>query len=248
MGTALNTPVEFDLEVSEDYPDQELVGKSVHFAVTVTDLKARVLPDLDDEFAQTVGEQYETLDQLKDSIRKDIEAEAERAESEQFREKVLDELVVTADIEIPPVLLEREIEHQVEHRDQLLERLSMTLDDYYRYTGTNEDEIQEQMRERATESLSRSFALSALIEKEGLEVSEQDIDERLKEMAAEESTGGRSISNRDMKNPRIRNSVRESLLMAKSFDHLVAIAKGQLNGQSPTEPDPAEAEATQAGG
>ena len=225
-GLKVDEPTEFALQVPDDYADKELVGKAVKFSVTITDVKERHLPDLDDEFAKSVGDEYETLEQLTDQLREDIENEARRQNDQEYREAVIEELVLNADMEIAPLLIEQEVEHMEEHRDELVERMQITLDDYYRFTGRAAEQIREEMHEQAVEKLSRSYALSAFIEKESLEVPDEELDERLKELAREGDEEGRKLTNKELRSERVKNSVRESLLVKKAIDGLVEIAKG----------------------
>jgi len=224
-GLEVDKESEFDLTITEDYSDAEMVGKTVHFVVTVTEVKERSLPDLDDEFAKTVGEEYETLDDLKAKLRQNAEEEASRANDQEYREKVLDELVLTAEIELAPVLIGHELDHLKEHRNELVQRMGITLQDYYRYTGRDEDSIEEEMREQAVNSLSRSYAIAALAESEGIEVEEDELTERLTELARD-GENGQKLTNKELRSERVRNSVRESLLVQKTVDRIVEIAKG----------------------
>ncbi len=224
-GLKVDDPVEFTLDVPDDYTDSSVAGKQVQFSVTVTDVKERVLPELDDEFAKTVGDDYETLDQLRSQLRDDIENEARRQNDQEYREAVIEELVLTAELEIAPLLVEHEIEHMEEHRDELVQRLQISLDDYYRFTGKTAEQIHEEMHEQAVEKLSRSHALSAFIAKEALEIGDDELDERLKELAKEGDEEGRKLTNKELRSERVKSSVRESLLVQKAVNMLVEIAK-----------------------
>ena len=217
-GLEVDDPTEFTLTVPDDYADNDIAGKEVKFSVTVTEVKERVLPELDDEFAKTVGDEYETLDQLRAQLSEDIENEARRQNDQEYRETVIEELVLNADLEIAPLLIE-------EHRDELVQRMGISLDDYYRFTGKTAEQIHEEMHEQAVERLSRSHAISAFIEKESLKIDDEELDERLKELAREGDEEGRKLTNKELRSERVKNSVRESLLMEKAVNKLVEIAK-----------------------
>jgi len=105
-GLKVDDPTEFTLTVPDDYADNDIAGKEVEFAVTVTEVKERVLPELDDEFAKTVGDEYETLDQLRAQLSEDIENEARRQNEQEYRETVIEELVLNGHMEIAPLLIE----------------------------------------------------------------------------------------------------------------------------------------------
>ena len=220
-------PNKFDLEISRDHPDAGLAGKQAHFTVTVSEVKERKLPELDDDFAKSMGDGYESLAALREAIEKDLNAEAERAQLAQYREAALDELLKVATVELPPLLLEHEIEHMVERRDNFVNRLNIRMDDYLRYTGKTEDQIQEEMREHAVERLGRSFALTTLAESEGLEVSSEEIDEKVQTVVAAGGEEAESLSGKDLDSEEVKGPVRGTLLMAKALDRLTAIARGE---------------------
>ncbi len=241
-GLKVDDPTEFTLTVPDDYADNDIAGKEVEFAVTVTEVKERVLPELDDEFAKTVGDEYETLDQLRAQLSEDIENEARRQNEQEYRETVIEELVLNADLEIAPLLIEHEIEHMEEHRDELVQRMGISLDDYYRFTGKTAEQIHEEMHEQAVERLSRSHAISAFIEKESLKIDDDELDERLKELAREGDEEGRKLTNKELRSERVKNSVRESLLVDKAVKSLVEIAKGPSIEAKVEEEEPAAEE------
>jgi len=241
-GLKVDDPTEFTLTVPDDYADNDIAGKEVEFAVTVTEVKERVLPELDDEFAKTVGDEYETLDQLRAQLSEDIENEARRQNEQEYRETVIEELVLNADLEIAPLLIEHEIEHMEGHRDELVQRMGISLDDYYRFTGKTAEQIHEEMHEQAVERLSRSHAISAFIEKESLKIDDDELDERLKELAREGDEEGRKLTNKELRSERVKNSVRESLLVDKAVKSLVEIAKGPSIEAKVEEEEPAAEE------
>ena len=241
-GLKADGSTEFTLTVPDDYADNDIAGKEVEFSVTVTEVKERVLPELDDEFAKTVGDEYETLDQLRAQLSEDIENEARRQNEQEYRETVIEELVLNADLEIAPLLIEHEIEHMEEHRDELVQRMGISLDDYYRFTGKTAEQIHEEMHEQAVERLSRSHAISAFIEKESLKIDDDELDERLKELAREGDEEGRKLTNKELRSERVKNSVRESLLVDKAVKSLVEIAKGPSIEAKVEEKEPAAEE------
>ena len=232
-GLEVDTPTDFTLDVPGDFADNEIAGKQAEFTVTITDVKQRLLPELDDEFAQSVRDECETLDDLKERLREDIQNAAVRQNDHEYREYAIEELVVNADMEIAPLLIQHEIEHMEERREEMMKRLGISEDDYNRFTGRTAEEIRDEMHEEAVEKLNRSHAISAFIEQEALEISDDELNDRLKQLAREgdESTG-RKLTNKELRSERVKSSVRESLLIEKALDRLVLIAKGQVDDES----------------
>ena len=232
-GLEVDAPTDFTLDVPGDFADNEIAGKQAEFTVTITDVKQRLLPELDDEFAQSVRDECETLDDLKERLREDIQNAAVRQNDHEYREYAIEELVVNADMEIAPLLIQHEIEHMEERREEMMKRLGISEDDYNRFTGRTAEEIRDEMHEEAVEKLNRSHAISAFIEQEALEISDDELNDRLKQLAREgdESTG-RKLTNKELRSERVKSSVRESLLIEKALDRLVLIAKGQADDES----------------
>ncbi len=232
-GVEVDTPAYFTLDVPSDFADNEIAGKQAEFTVTITDMKQRLLPELDDDFAKSISDEYETLDQLKSQVREDIQDATARQNEHEYREFAIDELVVNADMEIAPILIQHEIEHMEERREEMMNRLGISEEDYNRFTGRTAEEIRDEMHEEAVEKLNRSHAISAFIEQEALEISDDELNDRLKQLAREgdESTG-RKLTNKELRSERVKSSVRESLLIEKALDRLVLIAKGQADDEN----------------
>lgn len=238
VGMEVGAAKEFTLTVSEDHADSRIAGKEAVFNVTISEVKEQNLPELDDEFAKSLPEGYESLEALREAIDTDVQTEAESARTQQYREDALDALIATAVIELPPLLIDHEVEHMVDRRDRLVDQLNIRMDDYLRFTGKTEDEIQQEMKQSATERLSRSYALSALAEEQELEVSDEEIDEKVQELAASAGDEAESLQDRDLDSEEVRSSVRESLLVAKALDRLTSIVKGE-------QPEAADADVTE---
>lgn len=232
-GLEVDKPAEFTLDVPDDYADNEIAGKQVAFTATITDVKQRLLPELDDDFAQSVMDDCESLDELKAQMRENIKNAAQRQNEHEYREFAIDELVVNADMEIAPLLIRHEIEHMEERRDEMMKRMGISEDDYNRFTGRTSDQIRDEMHEEAVNKLNRSHALSAFVEQESLEITDDELDGQLKQLAREgdESTG-RKLTNKELRSERVKASVRESLLVEKALERLVQIAKGQVDDES----------------
>ena len=241
-GLEIDDPAEFTLVVPDDYPDNEIAGKQAEFSVTITDVKQRLLPEPDDDFAMSVSDDYETLDDLIEQIRADIETATQRQDEQEYREAAIEELAVNADIEIAPLLIQHEVDYMQERREELMARMGISEEDYTRFSGRTTEQINDEMREEAVEKLNRSYAISAFIEQEALEISDDELNGRLKELArqGDESTG-RKLTNKELRSERVRSTVRESLLVEKALDRLVLIAKGQA------EDDTEEAESREEG-
>ena len=231
----VGVPAEFDLTLSEDHPDATLAGQEAHFTVTVSEVKEQKLPELDDEFAKSVGNEYESLAELREAVERDLTTDAEDSQKTQYREAALDELLKAATVELPPLLVEHEVEHMVARRDRFVDSLKIRKDDYLTFTGKTEEQIREEMIEHATERLNRSHALATLADREGLSVSDEEIDQKIQSIVESDDEGVESLKEQDVNSDEVRSSVEESLFVGKAMDHLVAIARGEVPESSSQE-------------
>ncbi len=222
-------PFEFHLGIPGDYVNASFAGKEAHFRVTVKEIKERLLPELDDEFAKGVGDGYDTLGELREDIRARLQVEAEHAEEIRFREAALVTLVEGAAFVFPPLLIDQEVQKMVERRDQFVDSMNITLDDYHKFMGSTEAERLEEMRESAVEQFSRSHALANLAKAEGVEVSDDEIEEKLAEIREAASDDSAKVDESDLDRLDARTAVGASLLMQKAMDRLVEIAKGNVD-------------------
>jgi len=233
-GIEIGGTKDFVLKVPDDYADAEIKGKEANFKVSVSGVKERKFPELNDDFAKEIGEKYDGLQALKDEIRSGIEADAKKASESQYREAALVELVKLARVELPPLLVEHEVEHMVDRRNQLIDRMKVRLDDYLRYLGKTEEQVQEEMKKDASDQLTRSYALAKLGDVEKIDVADDELDAKLAELENVEDEHGHKVTRKQLKSERIRGQIRESLRMDKTMKRLIEIAKGQ-NGAAPAQ-------------
>ena len=233
VGTEIGSPLEFHLTVPDDHFNASLAGNEAHFRITVKGIKEQSLPDLDDEFAKGVGDGFDSLEELTESIRERMVAEAEQARDTKLREDALVKLVEGAEFDIPPLLIDHEIQHMAERRDEFVSRMNVSLDDYYKFTGKSEDEHLEEMKEQAVDRFSRSHALFNLARTESVEITDEEVDQRLTDLRESASESGEDDSTLDR--PEALDAIRESMLVQKAMDRLVEIATGRADGTTDSE-------------
>ncbi len=214
---------EFELELGEGFGDQELSGSSAKFEATITGVKQKVLPDLDDQFASSVGEGYDSVEALRDEIESGLRRVAEEVENRRRRNKAVETLVDSADILLAPMLAEHRMEHLKRDRDQSLERMGMTLDNFLAIQGTTAEEMDGQMMDRATSELRSAFVIEKLAEAEEIMVSEDEIEERLERVIA---SAGRKLTNRErreLNSAESRENLSHGIRNEKAVDRLLEL-------------------------
>ena len=236
VGAELDTPKEFELTVAEDFPVEQVAGKPVNVSVTVSDVKVQILPELDEEFAQGIGEGYDSLEALREQVEEELKTESENSADQELRESAMSSLLEGATAVIAPVIIDHEVEYMLNEQAQTLARMNIRMDDYMRSVGSSEDEFREQLRDEAINRIKRAITLDKLGEAEGIEVTDDDVEERIQTLFQE----GREELADEFEMPEItddmRTSVRRMMHSEMVMDRLVAIAKGE----APELPEAAE--------
>ncbi|HAJ74418.1 MAG TPA: trigger factor [Lachnospiraceae bacterium] len=181
----VNAGEERDVAVTfpESYHAEDLAGKAAIFHCTVKEIKAKELPELNDEFAADVSE-FETLEEYKADIRKNLE-ETKKSQAEQFkRDEAVAKAAGNSTIEIPQAMIDTQAEQMIDNFTNQLRQQGMSLEDYERYTGMDAAKLQNVMKPQAEEQIRTRLTLEAIAEAENIDITEEQIDEELANMAA----------------------------------------------------------------
>ena len=245
VGAELDTLKEFELTVADDFPVEEVAGKPVQVSVTVSDVKERILPELDEEFAQSIGEGYDSLEALREQVEEELKTENEDAAEQELRESAVSSLLESADAQIAPVIIDHEVEYMLNEQMQTLARINIRFDDYMHSVGSSEEELREQMREEAITRIKRAVALEKLGEAEGIDVSDEDVDERIQSIIEDNREQYPEAIEEPEITDDVRMSVRRAMHSERVMERLVAIAKGEAPELAESTED-AETEATES--
>ncbi|MDO4535008.1 MAG: trigger factor [Clostridium perfringens] len=165
----------------ENYGREELNGKPAKFEVTVKDIKVKELPALDDEFAKEVSE-FDTIVEYK----ADLKAKAEKANEErakrELQEKVINQVVDNATIDLPQVMVDREVQNMIKDLEQRLSYQGLSLDQYFQFTGSSEEQMKDYMKENAERKVRTDLVLSAITDEEKLEATEEELKAKAEEV------------------------------------------------------------------
>ena len=214
-----------ELTFPDDYPAEQLAGQDASFAVEVKEVKEKRLPELDDDFAVEAGG-FDSLDELRAEIESRIAQAEERAIEAEFREAAVDAVVAQAKIEVPKDLVHSKA-HEMWHRTaRRLAAQGVNPEQYLAMTGKNEEELVVESEPEAETALKREAVLAAVVEAEGIEVSDDEIEQALR-ASAPPDTGDKQLK-RLMKRARSQGAdeaLREDIAMRKAVDLVVENAK-----------------------
>ena len=219
----VDQPKEFTLEIPEDFTDASVVGKEASFNVTVTEVRERVLPELNDEFAQSLPDGFDDLDALTTAVREGMVSETEMQHQMEYRDSVIDALLESASFTIPPVVIETEIERIQDNQRRSLENANIQVADYLAAVGMTEDEAEQEAEDQAEQRVRRTMVINRLADLEEVEVTDPEIDEQFNQLYA-----GQRMRRQERRD--LRNSLSDRIRYDKAVEAMVSIAKGERDG------------------
>ena len=213
----------FSTKVSMDHPNSDIAGKIANFSVNLSEVKEQSLPELNDEFASSFNNgEYKDLADLIAKTKEQIRNEMDIANENEHREGVINKLAEGAKIELPELLIEREVENIISRRNEMIDRMKITKEDYFKFTSKTEEQIDEEAKVDAEERLKRSWVLTKLGESENIEVNDEEIETQLNLYKEQSKISNQKIKNRDLE--RVKLSIKESIFIGKSVDKIIEIA------------------------
>ena len=213
---------EKDIKVKfpDDYFSEDLKGKDAIFKVKLHEIKKRELPKLDDEFAKDVSE-FDTLDELKNSIKEKLEEENKKRVKYETEDAAIKAVCDNVELDIPSGMIETEIDNMTREIEQRLAYQGMKLEQYIQMLGKSMEDFRKEYEEQAKVSVKSRLVLEAIIKAEKIEPSQEQIDEKLKQMAEQYGKKEEELN----KNEGFTNYIKESLKNEKVVEFIVENAK-----------------------
>jgi trigger factor len=205
----------------EEYGNAELAGKPAEFAVSVKEIKVKELPELNDEFAKGFGEEFETLDQLKQKLAELNKGQEERRIQNELRDRLIKALIEKNDLEVPEAMVGRQVSLMLENTKQRLQSQRLSLE----MMGLTEDGYKEQFREVARDQVKGALLLDAIAEKQKLEAADEDVAAQVKEIAEATHQDADKVANLYRTNERAKESLVTQIREDKAIKFLLERAK-----------------------
>lgn len=227
IGAAAGEEREVEVTFPADYHAEHMAGKTAVFATTVKEVKAKRLPELDDDFAGEAGG-FETLEELRADIRSRLRKLHERAIEREFREAAVDAAAAAAKIDLPEELVHAKAHEMWERTAHRLGAEGIDPAGYLKLTGKNEEEIVREAESDAELALARESVLAAIVEAEGIEVSDEEIMEALRAAAQGEDGPGERALERSLERAKSEGrdqALRQDIAMRKAVELVVEHAK-----------------------
>ncbi|APF28382.1 MULTISPECIES: trigger factor [Clostridium] len=182
VGLKKDESKKLDVSFPEEYGREDLNGKPATFEVTIKDIKVKELPALDDEFAKEVSE-FDTLEELKSDIKDRMKKELSEKAKAEYEEAVVEAVAANAEIEIPKVMIEKEIDNMVRDLEMRLKYQGLDLKSYYEFTNSSEEKVKEYMRETAEKRVKTDLIMQEIAKVEDIKATEEELKEKAMEVA-----------------------------------------------------------------
>jgi trigger factor len=223
VGMSIGDDKDIEVTFPEDYQAEELKGKTAIFKVKLHEIKRKNLPALDDEFAKDVSE-FETLEEFKLDLSKRLAEKNEQAAKREKENQIVDQVASSADVAIPQVMVEAEVELMMNDFANRLKSQGMSLEMYFQFSGQDEAVLKAQMSGDAEKRVRNNLVLEAVAKAESIEVTEDELNEELDKMA---QTYKRTVE--DIRSVLAANgnleSMKSELVVKKTIDFLLENSK-----------------------
>ena len=206
----MKTGEEKDVVVTfpEEYHAEELAGKEATFKTKVNEIKYKDVPELNDEIANELDAEANSVDEYKENLRKRLAeqkaTEAENTEKEEAIKKATD----NATIDIPQAMIDTELDRMVQEFGQRIQQQGLDLQTYFQISGQDESQLREQMKDDAEQRVKTNLTLTAIADAENIEVSDEDIDKELEKMSEQFNISVEDIKNTLGNTDIVKNDVR----------------------------------------
>ena len=183
IGAEIDKETEVKVTFPEEYQAKELAGKEAVFKCTVHEIKAKELPELDDEFASEVSEEAETLEDYKAEVKAKIKERKENEGKEKKENQAVEQAVANAEIDLPAPMVDLQAKQMADDFARRLMQQGMSVEQYFQFTGLNEEKMMEELKPQAEKRIRTRLVLEAIVAAENIEVSDERLDEELQKMA-----------------------------------------------------------------
>ena len=220
VGMKIDEDKEIKVTFPKEYFSKDLAGKEATFKVKLHEIKKKELPELDDEFAKDVSE-FDTLDELKKSIKEKLEKSNEQRAKYETEDAAIKTVCEKAKLDIPSGMIDLEVDNMLKDFEQRLSYQGLNIEQYLKMIGKTEEEMRKEYEPQAIEAIKSRLVLEAIIKAEKIEASEEEVKEKLEEMAKNYGKKVEELS----ENENLKNYLEEGIKSEKALEFIVENAK-----------------------
>jgi trigger factor len=240
-----------ELELTHEHPDSENVdeeirGKEVLYTVKVEGVRERVLPDIDDEFVQSISE-AETVAELEEEIRADLIAQNNQEVENEYLNQIFDRILEDSEVKYPPQMVDKEVEGELQELSQRLQAQGMELEMYLEMQEMSVDDLQEQIRPQAEVRIERGLIVGEIADSEDFNIQPEEITGEYHQILDQHFGEGDSEERKQfLSSPdsmQLLNRISSQMISQKVVSYLIALAKGEDTSEFFQQEEEIEAEA-----
>ena len=220
IGMKIDEEKDVNVKFPEEYFSKDLAGKDATFKVKLHEIKKKELPKLDDEFAKDVSE-FDTLDELKADIKAKQEKQNAEREKYETQDAVIKAVSENLKVEIPSGMIDLEVDNMLKDIETRLSYQGLKMEQYFQMMGKTEEDVRKEYEPQAIDAIKSRLALEAVIKAEKIEATEEEIVEKIKEMAKNYGKSEEELT----KNENIKNYIKQGIESEKAIEFLVKNAK-----------------------
>lgn len=234
IGMSVDAEKEIQVAFPEDYYKEEMAGQQLLFKVKLNEIREEVIPDLDDAFAKSISDKFETLEILKEKIRENLLEGYRKRTEQELNEQIFQQLLEKCTFEVPETLVDSELAHIIKDAERSFEQSNKSFED----VGLTKEGLEEQYRPTAESQVRRHLILNKLIDQEKVELSDEELDQGFKEMADIYQQPVEHLKGYYQQNKDGLAYFKHTLLEKKVLK--LIIESGQITEVEPAEPEEAE--------
>ncbi len=228
LGFGAEEEKDFSHAFPDDHPNEALRDRTADFHLACKEVKSRLVPVWSDDLAHAVGDFKDLLD-LRVSVRKQLEAQAQSKVDGEYSKSVIDATVSGAEVSYPPVLLEEELDGMLQDLSRRLENQRLSLEDYLKIEAKSVEELREELKPQANDRLKQALVLGKVVEVEAIEVDADEVKAEIDRLVAPFGDNADKLR-KSFEQPLGQRRVELDLLTEKAIERLVSVAKGEAEG------------------
>ncbi|NLK99205.1 MAG: trigger factor [Clostridiales bacterium] len=222
IGKSIGEELEVNVTFPEEYHAKELAGKPALFKVKINEIKVKELPNLDDDFAQDVSE-FDTLDEYKENIKATIKENKEKELKTAKENEIVDKIIENATMDIPEPMIETQVRQMADDFAQRMQYQGLSLEQYFQFTGMDAQKFIDSLRPQALKRIQSRLVLEAIVKAENIEVSEEELEKELTEMASMYKMELDKI--KEMVGDKEKEQIKADIAVQKAVDFITEQAK-----------------------
>jgi len=242
VGKNAGDEVDVNVTFPEQYQAEELAGKPALFKVKIHEIKAKELPELDDEFAQDVSE-FDTLAEYKEDLKKHLEEQKENEAKRTKEDEAIQKIIDKSTMEIPEAMLDTQCENMINEFAQRIAQSGLSMEQYMQFSGLTLDKLKEQVRPEAETRIKSSLVLEQIAKEENIEVTDEEIDAEVEKMAA--AYGMEADKLKEYMGDAEKESMARDLKVTKAVDLIMENVKERAKAKSKKEKEAEAKEETE---